>query len=207
MIGLLRALVAMALLALAGCGSILQPPPAPPALYRLNPATDFAPSARALPQQLAIDVPTAEAALDTTRIALSRHPTTLDYFADAAWTDRLTMIVQARLVDSFDNSHRLAAVGPQGGALHVEALLVSELRHFEAVYDGASGLPHWHIEFAVQLVKLPDRTLVAERDFSADEPAARNEIGAIVEAADAAWRGVAKNVVEWTTDRLGQAGS
>jgi len=205
MIGVSRALPAVVLLALVGCGSILQPPAPPPALYRLTPATEFAPGSHAAAQQLAIDTPMAEAALDTTRIALSRHPTTLDYFADSAWTDRLTMIVQARLIDSFDNSHRLAAVGPQGGTLHVEVVLVPELRHFEAVYDGASGPPHWQIELAVQLVKLPERTLLAERDFHGDEPAARNELSAIVEAADQAWRGVAKDVVDWTTDRLAQA--
>jgi cholesterol transport system auxiliary component len=205
MSGFSRGLSTLALLVLVGCGSILQPPAPPPTLYRLTPATEFAPGLGTASQQLAVETPMAEAALDTTRIALSRHPTALDYFADAAWTDRLTMIVQARLIDSFDNSHRLAAVGPQGGALHVEIVLVPELRHFEAVYDGASGSPHWQIELAVQLVKLPERTLLAERDFHGDVPAARNELSAIIEAADQAWRGVAKDVVDWTTDRLEQA--
>lgn len=196
-----RCLVGLALLALAGCGSVLQPPAPPPALFRLTPATDFAAGARMVPLQLAVDAPAAEAALDTTRIALTRSPTTLDYFAASAWTDRLTTMVQALLIESFDNAHRLAAVGPEAGTLRADVVLVTELRHFEALYSGA-GSPHWQIEITAKLVKLPERTLLADRGFRGDEAAARNELPAIVEASDLAWHGVAKDIADWAADTL-----
>ena len=196
-----RFLWGFALLALAGCGSVLQPPAPPPALYRLTPATDFAAGARPVPIQLAIDAPSAEAALDTTRIALTRSPTTLDYFAAAAWTDRLTTMVQTLLVESFDNAHRLAAVGPDAGILRADVVLAVELHHFEAAYGGA-GPPHWQIELTAKLVKLPERSLIADRTFTADEAAARNELPAIVDASDQAWRRVAKDLADWTTETL-----
>jgi cholesterol transport system auxiliary component len=201
MMRLPRCLTGFALLVLAGCGSVLQPPAPPPALYRLTPATDFTAGARPVPVQLAVDMPTAEAALDTTRIALTRSPTTLDYFAASAWTDRLTTLMQALLVESFDNAHRLAAVGPEAGTLRADVVLVTELRHFEALY-GAAGPPHWQIEVTAKLVKLPERTLLADRSFHGDEAAARNDLPAIVEASDLAWRGVAKDVADWTADTL-----
>lgn len=191
----------VALLALAGCSGLLPQPSPPPSLYRLTPPGDFAADPRVVPLQLAIDAPTAEAALDTTRIALTRNPTTLDYFADAAWTDRLSSILQSLLVASFDNAHVLAAAGPQGGSLRAECVLITELRHFEAAYNGA-GPPHWQIEITAKLVKLPERALIAERSFRGDEPAERNDMGAIVEAADKAWRGVAKDLVGWTAETL-----
>jgi cholesterol transport system auxiliary component len=201
MSGVMRCLIGLALLALAGCGSILQPPAPPPALYRLTPATDFAAGARVVPVQLAVDMPTAEAALDTTRIALTRSPTTLDYFAASAWTDRLTTIVQALLIESFDNAHRFAAVGREAGALRADVVLVTELRHFEALYSGA-GSPHWQIEITAKLVKLPERALLVDRSFRGDEAAARNDLPAIVEASDLAWHGVAKDIADWAADTL-----
>jgi cholesterol transport system auxiliary component len=196
-----RSLVGLTLLGLSGCGGILAPPAPPPALYRLTPATDFTAPAQVLPVQLAVDAPSAEAALDTTRIALSRSPTTLDYFAASAWTDRLTTSVQALLIATLDNAHRLAAVGPAAGALHADVVLLTGLRHFEAIY-GSAGPPQWHIEITAKLVKLPERTILAEREFSADAAASRNELPVIVEASDLAWHEVAKNIADWTATTL-----
>ena len=192
---------AFTLAVLGGCGNILPQPGAPPALYHLTAARDFPPPGRPIAAQLVVDVPTAEAALDTTRIALARSPVTLDYFADVAWTDRLSTMVQALLAQSLDNGHRLAAVGLQSGALRADVVLVTELRHFEASY-GDSGPPHWRIELIAKMVKLPDRTLIADHAFTADEPAARNDIPAIIDAADSAWRGVATQLVDWSAAAL-----
>ncbi len=196
-----RVLPLVLLLGLAGCGGILPKPAAPPSLYRLTAASGFTATAAPVPVQLLIDAPSAEAALDTTRIALGRSATTLDYFADAAWTDRLPVVVQARLVQSFENSHRLAAVSAAATLFRVDAVLTTELHHFEASYDGA-GAPHWRIEIAVKLIHQPDRKLVAERIFTGDVPAARNDMASIVDAADEDWRGVARQIVDWAADNL-----
>lgn len=193
---------AIALLFLANCGGILPKPGPAPALYRLTPARDFPAAPAAVgPMQLVVDVPSAAAALDTARIALARSPTTLDYFADASWTDRLSGMVQALLIESLDNSHRLAAVGPQNGALRADVVLVTELRHFEAGYDGA-GPPRWRIELAAKLVKMPERTILADRAFRGDVAASRNDLVAIVEAADTAWRGTAREIADWVPAAL-----
>ena len=196
-----RSLAAFVLLVLTGCGGILPQPSPPPLLYRLTPASQFSAPARVVPLQLAVDAPSAEAALDTTRIALTRSPTTLDYFADAAWTDRLSSILQAELIVSFDKADRLAAVAPQGGALRADVMLVSTLDHFEAVYD-EKGAPTWRIELMAKLVRLPERTLIAERAFSAEVPARQNAVPAIVQAANAAWQRVASDIVDWTATTL-----
>ena len=83
-----------AAVALAGCSDILPKPAPPPALYRLTAAGDFPAGGAPASIQLLIEAPSAEAALDTPRIALSRSATTLDYFADSAWTDRLPALWQ-----------------------------------------------------------------------------------------------------------------
>jgi cholesterol transport system auxiliary component len=192
--------VVLGVLALAACSSLLPQPAPPPPLYRLNPATQFTPGPT-VPLQLVVDRPLAEAALDTTRIALTRSPTTLDYFADAAWTDHLSAMIQTLLVASLDNAHRLAAVGPQSGDLRTDVALVANLRHFEAVYGG-NGAPKWRIEINAKLVAMPDRTLIARRDFSVETTASANAVPAIIDAADAAWRRAAAGIADWTAASL-----
>lgn len=196
------ALLAAAAFILAGCGDILPKPAPAPALYRLTAAAGFpaaAPNANGV--QLLVTEPTAEAALDTPRIALSRSATTLDYFADAAWTDRLPVILQARLLDSFQNAHRLIALAGAATAAHGDAILTIELRHFEADY-GASGPPRWRIELTADLITAADRKVIATRTFTADAAAAQNGMPAIVDAADQAWRVVATQIVDWAADTL-----
>ncbi|HEY3918782.1 MAG TPA: ABC-type transport auxiliary lipoprotein family protein [Stellaceae bacterium] len=195
------ALLGAAALALAGCSGILPKPAPPPALYRLTAAADFPAAAGVSPVQLLIETPTAEAALDATRIALSRSATTLDYFADSAWTDRLPVLLQARLFDSFQNAHRLIVLAGAAGAAHGDAILTLSLRHFEAEY-GAAGPPRWHIELTADLIAAADRKVLATRTFNATADAAQNDMPAIVDAADKAWRGVAAQIVDWAADTL-----
>ncbi len=190
-----------ALLVLTGCGDILPKPAPPPALYRLTAAGDFPAAGVPAPTQLQIEVPSAEAALDTTRIALSRSATTLDYFADAAWNDRLPLVLQAQLLASFQNAHRLLAIGGAGSAAHSDAVLTIELRHFEAQYGG-SGPPQWRIELNADLISAVDRKVIATRLFTGSAAVPQNNMTAIVDGADQAWRGVATQIVGWAADTL-----
>lgn len=190
-----------AALTLTGCGGILPKPPPPPALYRLTAATDFRAGAVPVPTQLQIEVPSAEAGLDTTRIALSRSATTLDYFADAAWTDRLPLLLQAQLLASFQNAHRLVALAGDGSTGRGDVALSIDLRHFEAQYEG-SGPPQWRIELNANLISAADRKVIASRLFTGTAPVPQNNMTAIVGGADQAWRGVAAQIVDWAADTL-----
>lgn len=190
-----------AALALAGCGDILPKPAPPPALYRLTAPADFPSRGAPATIQLQVEVPNAEAALDTTRIALSRSATTLDYFADAAWTDRLPLVLQAQLLASFQNAHRLLPIAGAAAAAHGDAILTIDLRHFEAQYGG-SGLPQWRIELNADLISATDRKVIATRLFTGSAAAAQNNVSAIVDSADQAWRGVATQIVDWAGDTL-----
>jgi cholesterol transport system auxiliary component len=195
-----------AALTLAGCSDILPKPPPAPALYRLTAAGDFASAAPAgaaalASTQLQVEVPSAEAALDTTRIALSRSATTLDYFADAAWTDRLPLVLQAGLLASFQNAHRVVALAGAASAAHGDAILAIELRHFEAQYGG-SGPPQWRIELHADLISATDRKVIATRLFTGSVAVPQNNMAAIVDGADQAWHGVATQIVDWVAETL-----
>jgi len=184
----------------AACGSLLPTGGAAPKLYTLTAAADFPPGGARVSWQLLVEVPTSTAAFDTERIALSRGPTTLDYFADAAWTDRAPLMVQALLVQSFENSGRIGAVARESLALRADYMLRPELRHFEADYGAAAALPEAHIEIGARLIRMSDRAIAASRRFDARVKATENSIPAIVDAFNGAFHQVARQMVEWALD-------
>jgi len=187
--------------ALAGCGGTFGGSQPPPQLYTLTPARDFPAGLPNAKGQLLIEVPMTPGGLDTERIALARSPVTLDYFANAAWTDRAPLMVQTLLVESFENSGKVGAIGRESLALRADWILKPELRVFTAVYDGAE-LPVARIRLALKLVRMPERGIVAERSFDAEERAAQNAIVPVVEAFDAALRRAMQEAVAWVVPAM-----
>jgi cholesterol transport system auxiliary component len=191
-----RVVLAIALLSLAGCASMFTTPPRP--LYRLTAPSDFPAMSRHIAAQLAIAVPYAPNAIDTARIAMSRTPTSLDYLADGDWTDRAPALVQTALIEAFENSKAFAAVGPDSLDLRSDFVLQGDLRHFEVVYDSASGTPTVWVALAVKMVKAPEQKILAETLITARQSAAANATPQIVLGFNAAMADVAKQVVAWT---------
>jgi cholesterol transport system auxiliary component len=169
----------------------------PPKLYTLTPASDFPAGGARVSWQLLINVPAGAAALDTERIALKHSPTTVDYFADTAWTDRAPLLVQSLLVQSFENSGRIDAVARDSLALRADYVLLTELRDFEAEY-ASTAAPVIQVQLGVKLIRMPERAIVAQQRFDATAPAAANDMSAIVEAFNAAFHQAARQIVDWT---------
>src|SRR5882672_12361869 len=90
-------------LLLAGCASLLGLPPSPH-LYRVTPKSTYPANLPHLRTQFLVDVPLAPAGLDSPRIALSRSAVSMDYFADSEWIERVPLLVQTALLQSFENS-------------------------------------------------------------------------------------------------------
>ena len=190
------------LLVLGGCASII--PGAdrkPPQLYELRPTGGFAGKLPRVRAQLLVETPTASASLRSSRIAIKMQPTKLDYLADSEWTDLATNLMQTLLVESFDNSARIAGVARQGSGLRTDFLLKSDLREFHAeMYQGAPA--RIRIRLHVRLVRWNDRDIVASRTFEAAEILAGASNEAIVTGFDAAVGGVLKQVVEWSLRQM-----
>lgn len=192
------ALVAAAVLValLGGCGGLLPKPPERQ-LYRVETAYSFQ-GLPHVPAQLAVATPTALDGLDTRRIALSRSPVTLDYYADAEWTDQAPFLVRDALVEGFEKSGAMAAVGPESLGLHADFLLTADVKHFEAVYDSPDGPPHIRVALNLDLVRLPDRKILAETLVRGEAAAAANKLPDIVAAFGAALSQAAQQAVVWT---------
>jgi cholesterol transport system auxiliary component len=181
---------------LAACAGVLPGQGPPPRLFRLTPKSTFPPDLPTADWQLVIEVPVTPAGLNTTRIALHRRAIELQHYARANWTDRAPAMAQTLVVESFENSARIIAVGRESLGLRADFILKMELREFQAEYDGAT--PSAHVEINAKLVQMPQRSIIAARRFGVRAPAHADRIEDIVTAFDAALGKVLKALVSWT---------
>jgi len=182
---------------LAGC-NVLPGVNVPVNLYTVTPKTTFPEGLPKVDWQMVVETPSSAASLDTARIALQRTPLTFEYYADAAWTDNAPAMVQTSLIESFEATHRISGVGREAIGLRPDYVLMTDLREFEAVYDGDNQIPTIWIRMNVKLVKLPERRIVASDTFGDKLPATGSKLPDIVAAFDEALGHVLKKVVLFT---------
>jgi cholesterol transport system auxiliary component len=187
---------AFCIVPLAGC-SVLRDPPAAQ-IYRISPMADYPKDGQIIHKRLVVDIPTAPQSLDTDRIALFRDRTRFDYYADSVWTDRVPMLLQALLVEAFENEGSIPAVGRGAETLTPDYLLKTEIREFEARYDQDNQPPSAVVALDLSLVKMPDRQMIGRTLITESTPAARNSVDSVVEAFDAAVGKILVRSTVWT---------
>lgn len=183
---------------LAACEGLLPGSGPPPDLYTLTPKSTFDENLPRVDWQLVVEEPIAAGGLNIQRIALRNRPTELNYFAGAQWTERAPQMVQTLLVESFENSHSIVAVGRQAIGLRSDYNLKSELREFQAEYAAGRAVPTVRVRLNVKIIRQPRRDIIASENFEAVAPARANSMAEIVAAFDEALGKVLKQVVEWT---------
>src|SRR5690349_11427947 len=169
----------------------------PPQLYTLSAVNDFPPTLPKTNAQLLIEAPSAPGGLDSERIALMKSAISVDYFAGAAWTDRAPVMVQSLLIESFENTGKIAAIDRESLALRADYVLEPDLRDFTAIY-GQADMPVARVRMGLKLVRLPEKQIVAQRTVSADAPAQQNSVSAVVEAFNTALHQAIGDAVVWT---------
>ena len=191
-------LAALLLLTLTACSGIIPGTGAPLKLYTLTPKTTYPPDLPDVQWQLVVEQPIAPAGINTNRIAVAQSLITLDYYAGATWTDSAPAMVQTLMVESFENTRKIVAVGRESVGLRPDYVLKLELREFQAEYESAHDLPAAHIRMIAKLVRMPDREIVAAHTADRRIMASANTLDAVVGAFDAALGPVLKEIVEWT---------
>ena len=195
---LLRAMAALPVAALApGCSLPVPGQGPPPELYRLTPKSTFREDLPTADWQLILEPPVANAGLNTTRIALQRRPTQLEYYARSGWADRAPLMIQTLMIESFENSRKIVSVGRESVGLRADFVLKSELRELEAIYENGDPPVAW-IGLAAKLVQMPRREIVASQSFDARMKAESDNLPVIIDAFDAALGKVLRRLVEWT---------
>jgi cholesterol transport system auxiliary component len=183
---------------LSGCGSVqLLPAPMAPQLYVLRPQA-MPPMGAPVRWRLSVGVPDAPASLDTARIALMRSPTTMDYFANAAWNERVPLIVQRLLIQTFDASNRIVSVDRDTAGLETDYLLETDIRDFEARYATPDGAPEIAIGIQAKMARMPEREIVGSLSVTQQAQASGNNLDSIVLAFHQATGAAIVQIASWT---------
>lgn len=198
----LTSLFLSASIALSGCVSVL--PDAEPASERYF-INDVTPAASTLTQAawaLSIEDPSAIRALDTTKIAISRAPGKVEYFAGGEWSDRAPRLIGTALIRSFENTERILGVGSRVSLPHADFILQTDIRDFHVVKTGGREV----VKTAVY-VRLTDSrsNVLAAKLFSREAEIEEEKITLVVQQIDQSLAGIMTDIVEWTFEEAEDA--
>jgi cholesterol transport system auxiliary component len=134
--------------------------------------------------------------LDSSRIAVRPTPDRFQVYKGAAWADDAPELLQTALVEGFEDSGKLPAVGRFGGGARGDAGLLVEVRAFETIYT--DGRPEAVIEVQVRLVQFRGGGTVGAKRFRQAIPGASPEVDDMVAAFGTAMSAITTNIVGWT---------
>ena len=171
--------------------------PAQKFTYDLRAPQNLGPPTKTLKGPLAVPEPTAVAMLETQRFLFSPAK---DFpgFADAIWADAIPKLLQARLIESFENydiAHAPLRVADLGQA---DFQLLIDVRRFRIATD--SG-PAAEIGLSARIVDKNGKVM-ASRLFEDSEKFDKLEPPAAVAAFNEAFGRIAKEMVGWTVQAL-----
>jgi cholesterol transport system auxiliary component len=171
----------------------------------LKPQLEALPDAPKVSWQLAVARPEMPRTMDTERIALTRAAT-LDYYADAQWTDPVSRLLQQLLIEAFEKSGRILGVAQDSGEVRADYMLQTELRDFEAHYDSETGTPQVVVSLSAKLIEARSRDVIGSFATSHSAAASQNSVPAVVEAFNTATAAALEDVASWTLRAPSEAG-
>ncbi len=188
--------IALTGLALAGCGGG-GTPPATFDLLAPRVMTVTAPKPSRF--QLVVNQPIAIRALETDRILVKPAPAQIAYYKGAVWGDRLPRLLQARMVEAFENTGLIKAVGSRADRLDADLEMASEVRAFQIEVDGGRGSAH--ASLFIKLIDSKSGRMIASRRFEARVPSSATDVNDMVVSLNEAFDKVLRDAVPWVASR------
>ena len=144
---------------------------------------------------LVIADPRTSRVYDTSRIAVSTSPGKVEYYGDAEWADRAPRLFQTALVQTFQDSGRILAVGDRGSLPIGDIVLQSDIRKVHL--DVHSGSRQVEVTVFVRLTDGKGTVYFAQR-FDASEPARSEQADDVNAAFNGAFARVITDIANWT---------
>ncbi len=194
-------------LALSGCGGIgtISRATAPTDLYTLTPKSTFDTGLPRLRQQLTVEEPTASSAVNTDQVAVQPTPYRFEYLPRARWVDRAPVMLQTLLIESYENSGKVGAVGRSSVGLRPDYMIVSDLREFQARLpkaDSDSEALEIHVMLNIKIVDAFDDHIIGSKTFERVSISPSDEMDDIVLAFDEALGKSMRRAVEWSVKTI-----
>lgn len=180
---------------IAGCGTTT-----PLDTFNLSAPQPAVSNANRKNLQLLVPTPSALKALDSENIVVSSAPRSIEYLKGAQWGDRLTNIVQSRLVQAYENTGVFGGVGRPGDGLAINYQILTDLRSFgiQAYGPGTSAV----IELAVRLMNDKTGEVRATRIFRNEVPVNGSSNSEYIKAINTAFDRTLNEIVTWTVSSL-----
>jgi|PersoiStandDraft_1058852.scaffolds.fasta_scaffold06683_1 phospholipid/cholesterol/gamma-HCH transport system substrate-binding protein len=171
------------------------PAAATPIVYDLTAPHDF-PAIKKTPSgQFSVAEPTAVLMFDTQKILVRPSGTEGPTFTNAKWSDNIPKLLQARIIQSFENANLLRSVArPMEGLTSSHQLLI-DIRSFQL---SVSAAPQAEVEFSAKILG-DNGKIVDARIFHASVPATAADAPAAAAALDNAFGKAAVELVVWAS--------
>jgi cholesterol transport system auxiliary component len=182
-ISVLRAiLLSLAVVAIPGC--TLQNNDPPPTTYVLNANIDPPVTGPGSRKILLVATPRTESGFDTTRIAYTRTPLTLEYYSQSQWADTPARMLVPLLVQALESAGAFGAVLTPPSAAAVDLQLdITLIRLQQEFLQTPSQI---RLTLRATLTDLKRNRVLAGRLFEAIEAAPQEDAYGGVRAADKA---------------------
>jgi phospholipid/cholesterol/gamma-HCH transport system substrate-binding protein len=175
-------------------GTVAKPAPS----YELTAPRAFPGAAKPPTGQLVVPEPTALVALETQKILIRLDQGGSLPLENGQWSDSLPKLVQAKVVQSFENANYLRAVARPFEGLVADFQLLIDIRQFQL---STAAEPVAEIEFSAKILGQDGRILDA-RIFRAAAPAKAADAPAAAAALDEAFGKAATELVVWVAGVL-----
>jgi phospholipid/cholesterol/gamma-HCH transport system substrate-binding protein len=169
------------------------PAAASPIIYDLTAPHDFPPITKIPSAQLSIPEPTAVLMFDTQKILVRPSGSEGPTFSNAKWSDNIPKLIQARIIQSFENAN-LRVARPIESFTTSRQLLI-DLRSFQI---SLAATPQAEAEFSAKILG-DNGQIFGTRIFRATVPAAAADAPAAAAALDNAFGKVATELVIWAS--------
>ncbi len=162
-------------------------------VYDLTAPTAFPPLAKAITGPMTVPDPQAILVFDTQNILIKSAAGTYATVENAKWADNLPKLLQAKVVQSFENAHQLASVSRPIEQLEAKYKLELSIRNFQISLEPK---PTAVVEFSARLVS--DKGAVANaRIFSTSVPAESTQGPQAAAALNQAFAKTVTDLVVW----------
>jgi cholesterol transport system auxiliary component len=169
-------------LGLGGCAS-------PPTAFGLSPSSGRVSAVRK--KTLAIPQPNAAPPLDSDLIVVRESGDRLSALGGGQWVDRLTLLVQSRMIESFENAGLTRYVRADG--VPADRRLALDIRRFDIDADSRVA----RVDISARLVSDATGATAAAKIFSASEPVTEISGAEPPVALDRAFGRVSRQIVAW----------
>jgi phospholipid/cholesterol/gamma-HCH transport system substrate-binding protein len=171
--------------------------PAQKITYDLRAPPNLGPASKTIKGQLAIPEPTAVAMLETQRMLFSPAKD-VPGFADVLWADAIPKLLQARLIEGFENYDIAHAPLRNADVGQADFQLLIDVRRFRIAVDSD---PAAEIGLSARILDKNGK-VIASRLFEESQKFDKLEPPAAVAAFNETFGRIAKDMITWTVQAL-----